>query len=580
MALVENDLPLTDQESDANAHQIALWFLVNEESGELQAHYDPAANQSLTQVMLRNALQDAGLDGFKLIDSAVNDFLAHAQKTKQILIWVIAKRRDGECRLRLSADLMQAYLTIIPPEGGVAVTSQDVDAVLRQLGVTYGVKHQAIADAVALGECEDVVVAEGDVAKEGVPTQFINLLDEKREQLSHIDENAVVKFRDLSHLLIVQPGDKLLRRVPPIPGVNGIDIKGGVAFPQALPDLHFGHDYPGAAPHPEDPDLLIAQIEGQPVPTGYGMMVNPVIDVPQVDLSVGNINFDGTLHVHGDVIAGMQIKVSGDVIIQGTLEAAQIEAGGNVAVSGGIIGHADLSPGASSLPADTARVICKGSLQALFIECAHIEAGDSIYIERSVRQCELIALNDIVVGNPGSKNSQIIGGSSQARHMIKANVMGAPSGVKTRLQVGLDPYAGKAIVQKQALINKKNEELDKLIKLLKFYKANPKKADPAVMAKIISTGQLLQEELAVLNQELAQLNEGLQVDEDAHIEANRAVFYGAEARIGKQVWVAKDDMGSATLGLVDGQLVTGYVPKKKEEKKEPEKVQRGPARFG
>ncbi len=581
----EVDAPTLDASvhdaASAQSHEIALWFLLNEDTGELQAHYDPAANRPVNNSVLKEALLDAGYGNFKLDDNAVSDFLAHSRSSKEVLIWVIGRRRDAECNLDLADDLMGAYLTIVPAEGGRSITTMQVDELLRLNKVSYGILHQEIAKAIALGSCENLLIARGDPPNEGIPTNFKSLLDEKKEELSHVDDKAIVKFRDLSHLLIVQPGDRLMQRFPPIQGTNGIDITGQVAFPKALPELHFGHDYPGAAPA-DDPDVLVALIEGQPVLTGHGVMVNPVIEVPNVDMSVGNIVFDGTLHVNGDVIAGMSIKVTGDVIIRGTLEAADVEAGGNVAVSGGVIGHGDSRPGATALPADTARIRCKGSVQALFVENAHIEAGDSIYIDRSARQCELIALNDIVVGKAGSKISQIIGGVTQARHMIQALVMGAPSGVKTRLLVGIDPFADEAILNKQRILQKKNEELEKLLMLIKFFKANPKKADAATMAKISSTGQMLTTEIAVLNQELTQLNENLKCDEDAHIEMGKTVHFGTEVKIGKQVWVAKDDMPGTTLGLTDGQIVSGYQPKEKTKPKDEStfKQSQGPAKFG
>ncbi|MBI3228844.1 MAG: DUF342 domain-containing protein [Burkholderiales bacterium] len=564
-----------------NEHNVAIWFLLNEDSGELQAHFDPHAHRPINQTILKESLADAGFADFKLDDNAVNDFLAHSRSAKEILIWVIARRRDAEVMLDVADDLMAAYLTIVPADGGKPITTQQVDELLRFNKISFGILHAEIAQAVAAGKCDNLLVARGEQPNEGIPTRFKSLLDEKRDELSHVDDGAVVKFRDLSHLLIVQPGDRLVQRFPPIQGTNGIDITGQVAFPQPLPDLHFGHEYPGAAPA-EDPNILVALIEGQPVLTGYGCIVNPVIEVPNVDMSVGNIVFDGTLHVNGDVISGMSIKVTGDVIIRGTLEAAEIEAGGNVSVSGGIIGHADSRPGATSLPADTAVIRCKASVQALFVENAHIEAGDSIYIDRSARQCELIALNDILVGKTGSKISQIIGGVTQAKHMIKAMIMGAPSGVKTRLLVGMDPFVDEAIANKQRALQKKKEELDKLVMLVKFFKANPKKAEPSTMAKIASTGQMLTQEIAILNQELQQLSENLKCDEDAHIEMGKTVHFGTEVKIGKQVWIAKDDMPGTTLGLVDGQLVSAYQPKAKDKEKQEATFKQGagPVKFG
>ena len=62
------------------------------------------------------------------------------------------------------------------------------------------------------------------------------------------------------------------------------------------------------------------------------MQVNPVVEVDAVDLTTGNINFEGSLQVRGDISATMEVRVTGDVVVNGTMEAALVEAGGNVTV--------------------------------------------------------------------------------------------------------------------------------------------------------------------------------------------------------------------------------------------------------
>jgi len=63
--------------------------------------------------------------------------------------------------------------------------------------------------------------------------------------------------------------------------------------------------------------------------------------VENVDINSGNITFDGSLEVKGDVAEGMTIDVTGDVYIQGGVERAAVKAGHNIKVGGGIFGVED-----------------------------------------------------------------------------------------------------------------------------------------------------------------------------------------------------------------------------------------------
>ena len=45
------------------------------------------------------------------------------------------------------------------------------------------------------------------------------------------------------------------------------------------------------------------------------MYVDPLIKVPEVNLSNGHITFTGAVQVDGDVTQGMKIKASGNVVV-------------------------------------------------------------------------------------------------------------------------------------------------------------------------------------------------------------------------------------------------------------------------
>lgn len=562
----------------------SLWFVMNDETGDLYVNFDPDGHAPPNHVIFKQTLEDSGYGDLQILDGQMNAFLAACRSTKEVLTWLIAKRRDAEIELTIDDDWMAAYLTIVPAQGGKPATRVLINDLLIKFQISHGILHNEIDAILALGRCDRRLIARGDLVAEGVPTRFESLLEEKQHELSHVDETAVVKFRDLSHLLIVNPGDRLMRRFPAVQGKNGVSIKGDVAFAPTLPELQFASEYPGAAPDPNDANLLIATLSGQPTLVGNGVKVNPVIDVEAVDLSTGNIDFDGTIQVNGDVIAGMRIKVSGDVIIRGTLEAAEVIAGGNVSVDGGIVGHGDARPGSHGLPKDTARIQCKGSVQAMFIENAHVEAGDSIFVERSVRQCELTALNDIIVGKEGNKVSSIVGGVSHAKHLIKVLTLGSSAGIKTLIQLGHDPYADDDITAKEQILKNKHQELEQVQKLLAFFKVNPKKGEGGLAQKVDATRAQLISDIGRGMIELEALKEKLALDEDARVEVGKMAYYGTEVRMGNHVLQIKDDMPATIIGWKDGNVVSGLdpiaPPKKEESSASASLILSTPNRFG
>jgi len=532
-----------------------LSFFMNEETGDLHARFEPVGDVPAPDLStVQRLMHDGGWDVFYVDQKALAEFVAGYRGVPEASERTVGARRDGEFVLTLSGDSMIAQLTLIAPQGGKPVDEGQVFAALRDQGIVHGLLRQQIEAALAIGHCENLTIARGDLAIDGTSARFEPLFMEQR---SEADDKALIKYSDLSHLLLVHPGDRLMRRIAPMPSTDGADVKGQPVLAVAIPDLSFAPDLQGVAPDSADQNLLRATLAGQPMLVDRGVIVNPVIEVPDVDLSTGNIDFEGTIRVSGDVKAGMRIKVAGDVIVSGSVEAAHIVAGGNVAVQGGVIGHADTHASAHALPSNTARIICQGSVQALFMEHVHVEAGAAILIDRSAWQCELIAKDEIIVGKEGAKVSQIIGGLSQASLLIKTSVLGASTGTKTQVQVGFDPFLDEQLQHKERLRQQKFDELDRVLKLIVYFEHNPKKATGDVGSKVEATRVQVLGEINALTEEIKQLSDQTELMDKGRVEAGKTIYYGVEVRVGQQVWQAPDDMGGAVIRIVDGKIIAG-----------------------
>lgn len=493
-----------------------------------------------------------------LDNHAVITFIDLCREATEPVEAPVGKVVDGSFDLEVDASCMSALVTLHPPKGGKPVALAVLRQAVADQGIVHGVLEQELADAVERGGSQTVLIAQGTPPTRGTPTRFESLLDRLKPRAQEIDELAQVDYRDLGSLLLVTAGTPLMRRVPPLPGIDGCDVLGQPVLPDELPDTPFSKDMSGVEVDPEDPNLLRASIAGSPKLIHQGAQVNPVVEVDAVDLSTGNINFEGSLQVRGDISATMEVRVTGDVVVNGTMEAALVEAGGNVTVKGGIIGMAEAmqdNAGAAAATARTAHIVCGGDLKARFIANSIISAGQNVEVEREIRQSSIAAGGSVNVGAPNSQQTAITGGHTRALKSVRAGTIGSPAGVPTLVQAGLDPHAD---IKRSALTRKRlkmNEEKAKLEQLLLFLHSHPERATGDVVERARNTHTKLGRDLIQLDEEEAQLIRDLQPLHEATIIAARRFCGGAKIQVGNKQQEFLEDQVGGKAALEEGQIV-------------------------
>ncbi|MCZ8399680.1 DUF342 domain-containing protein [Achromobacter ruhlandii] len=494
-----------------------------------------------------------------LDNHAVIAFIDLCRQATEPIQVPVGKLADGSFDLEVDATCMSALVTLHPPKGGKPVTMAVLRQAIADQGIVHGVLEKELAEAVERGGAQTVLIAQGTPPTRGTPTRFESLLDRLKPRAQEIDELAQIDYRDLGSLLLVTPGMPLMRRIPPLPGIDGCNVLGQPVLPEELPDTPFNAEMSGVEIDPEDPNLLRAAIAGSPKLIHQGAQVNPVVEVDAVDLSTGNINFQGSLQVRGDISATMEVRVTGDVVVNGTMEAALVEAGGNVTVKGGIIGMAEAVPdaggGAANAAARTAHIVCGGEVRARFITNAIISAGQNVEVEREIRQSSIAAGGSVNVGAPNTQQTAITGGQTRALQSVRAGTIGSPAGVPTLVQAGLDPHAD---IKRSALTRKRlkmNEEKAKLEQLLLFLHANPGRAAGDVVERARNTHTKLGRDLIELDEEEAQLIRDLQPLHTATIIAARRFCGGTKIQVGNRVQEFLEDQVGGKAALEEGEIV-------------------------
>jgi uncharacterized protein len=537
----------------------ALSFEFDADSGALVAHFDPAAERpvAIDYQSLLTAIAEAGWAALYRDEEALQQLPELIARAEQPLQVKVAERRDATLSIGVNDDAMTATMDLGLAYGGEPIRREQVDAALREAGVVSGILEREIDQALALGVVQGRVVARGRPARPGQPARFESLIPDMQRRGPSVNERGIADYRELGTLVTVHVGDALMRRFPATAGVAGEDVLGLVVPAPAADDPPFAPGVTGAAPAQDDPDLLVAVISGQPVLQARGVSVLPTITVPAIDLNSGNIDFDGTVNVKGDVAPGMQVRASGDIFVVGAVEAAQLEAGGDITVAAGAIGHAH-GGGAQAQGADLrARLVAGGTVSVLFCESAVVEAGGDIQIGEVALHSELTADNQIIIGKPGGRRSQLIGGAAKAAAMLQVGVLGSAAGVATRVEVGYNPSAYAELAALQANIAASEAKIESLNQVLAYTETLTDAHHRELRERAERTLAVAEKSHVEMLDRLAEAEASLVLSENPRILVGHTVHPGVDIRLGNKTTRTQDSGGSGMYMLEDDEIVFG-----------------------
>lgn len=531
------------------------------DDGKLLAIFEACeCKPQLDEAIIKDALAKQGLSSLFLYENSLPDLIKKYSEATEGFVLEIGERRDGICILKIDDDKMAAKLTLIPPYGGTPAGLLQIQQALQEKGVVKGIIKNEIEAALKEGYATERVIAQGAQPVRGIDARFQSLIPQIRERKPRIDERGIVNYRDLGQLIVVKPGDPLMCRTPPTEGEKGWDIIGQVVMPQPGQDIPFASGLQGVELDSDDeldPDnnsLLLAAIAGQPKLVPNGVVVEPTIALPQVDISTGNMRFDGTINIKGDVKEGMKIHVTGDVFVGGTVEAAEIEAGGNVVIKGGVIGHSEQSGDPSEDLIFNAKIISKGSISARFAENVSMNAGIDIIIEEFSMHNHLTALNRILVGKSGGKKGRIIGGITCAPALVKTAIIGSSAGFVTKVRAGFNPYLQAKIDKFKLKIDANEKEQGDIRKIIAFISMHPEKDKNGLLNKLFHTREKLEVDCAQLHADRTHLLSEMTLAEHVQVIVEEAVHCGAEIQIGNSIWKNNEERGKGVFRIVEGEI--------------------------
>lgn len=511
-----------------------LVLKLSEDGKHLQAEFSATPEKrNINFGWFQEQLAQRGLDRLKLNKDAIGVFIRQYNDGLNTSTVNVAEIVDGEFQIRTSDDLLTAYLNVSPDQGGKPVSKSSVMEKLKALGITAGLQEDKIDQALQAGEAYDVVVAKGLEPQHGKDGYFENLIPQAKDRRPYIDNQGVAHYHEISELVTVKPGEPLMRRIPATQGKPGLNIKGQVIPAQHGEEIMFATNLSGTRLSDSDSHLLLAATAGQPIVVENGVMVETTIVVDEVDFSTGNIKFDGTVVVKGNVNTGFSINANGDVYVRGMVEeAVHIEAGGDIKITQGAIGRGSISDHNGQPGHGIVFLRCGGSLSAKFLENCVAWAGVGINIAELVAHCDITAKQQVVVGQKNARRGQIMGGNTRSDLLVQAQIIGTNGGNHTKVEVGpLHKYETQ-LAEIEGTLQSKRIEQKNLAKAFsqaaKIQKKGPDHGQPMFLQKLQQTLQRLEIEIDSLNLQKTQLEDYLDKLRLANVVVHKQVLSAVE----------------------------------------------------
>lgn len=370
---------------------------------------------------------------------------------------IVAELINAQCEIKIDPEAMGAYLYITPAMGGDDISRRDIIAAIIESRITCGVINRSISEALENPDASKLLIAKGKPPKHGRDSVFKIVLPSLNQnqhetklgrQLSGgstFDADDLTAMTPPNILLnIVEPGDILVKRLAHTSGIDGRDIYGNIVSAYHGQELEFTSNAHGVLISECDPNISRAAIYGQAKSSDNQVIVLPLVEIEQVDTSTGDIDFDGSIHIKGNVTAGMNVEANGDIFIDGNVEyGATLKAHGDIIIKGGVFGklqNTDEAKGETSHSSNsenvTVQISSMSDIVALCLQHTIVNAKKSLFVTKSITQCQVETGIQVIVGQPHSNPGIIDGGSIKSKYCVKADILGSPDAVLTRIRVG------------------------------------------------------------------------------------------------------------------------------------------------
>jgi len=332
----------------------------------------------------------------------------------------------------IASDKLSAKLTVPPGCDPLVLTEESLFAQIRASGVevtdfTKQAVASVIKDMPVEGTAVCVEIACAQPVIHGVDGRTEWLVGGDQAPTSPDGDDSVSHYNKCAFVM-VKTGDVVGRIHPVTLGEDGRDVA-GETIPAKL----------GKESSLQINESIMKRADGSLVAQDDGVLhrepgkaqIRKQIEIKDyVDFSTGNIEFDGDITVARGVRDCFVVKATGTIEVRGLIEAATIEAGGDLVASGGFAGR------------ERGYAAIGGCLRGKYLDNVQGLVQQDLCIDREVINCELR-----IDGNIDSSHGSIIGGVTTVTGSVNIGTLGSGAGAPTEIVIGsvpkLEPFASE-----------------------------------------------------------------------------------------------------------------------------------------
>lgn len=346
------------------------------------------------------------------------------------------KAEDVE--VEISASAMEAYVRVITKDK--IITKERLLDILQQRGIKAGILDVGIEE-VMKGEKKPVLIARGQIPRKGADGWYECYFRTIINRRPKILQDGSADYKNVEWFETVSEGQKLAYYHSAEEGTDGYTIH-GKSIP-AQRGIEKGILVGKGFKMEDDKKTYIATVGGMVKMTDTTLEVTHHMEVEDVTMATGNIRFDGSLHIKGNVENGTEIHVTEDLEIDGNVGAATIVCGGNILLKKGMN-----AAGHGSITSDK-------SIVSRFFEAVRVEAKEDIQVNKSLN-------SQMYAGGMIISSSTIAGGVSSAEKGFRIKNVGNAVGLHTALKVGFS----EQMQEKIHMLNTKAYEAEQELRML------------------------------------------------------------------------------------------------------------------
>lgn len=418
------------------------------------------------------------------------------------------------------------------------ITFDNIVEVLRKNRVVYGLKKNNIKTAIE-EEMYDTryLAAQGTKSFNGKDARIEYKLNIESSMKPKLDEKGNVDYLNVDNYISVKQGDVLAVYFPPVKSVSGFNvfgktIRGAEGRNVKIP---LGKNTEVLS----DGRTLISKIDGLLQIIGGKISVLPVLIInSDVDTMTGNIDFVGSVKIHGNICSGMRVKAKGSVEVNGTVEAAVVMSEGDIIINGGIKGM-----GKST-------VTSGGNFVSSYIENAVVRSVGNI-TTNSIIQSQVESEGRI---NVTGTNGSIIGGTTKSVKGITCKTLGSRSYIRTTVSVGVTSVQQDGMGEIEMKIQSIRSELAKINAVLDSGLKAVTAVQSKALSSIVQRKPQLEEELLNLETEYIKKQDLIKANTKASVTVIEFAHPDAVVCINKEKLILDSQYRSTTFFMKDGEI--------------------------